>query len=188
VIATIDKQPKRWTYEEYYKLEDDQRYEIIDGQLIMIPTPGTLHQDWLGDLYSFVRAFVKKNKLGRVFFAPVDVVLDAENTVQPDLVFVASKNARIIEPRAIFGTPDLLVEVISPSSNHSDRAEKLKLYERFGVKEYWISDAAKRSLEILVLKGGRYELRCSAKEKGKLSSVVLKGLKFDLAEMQDSEP
>jgi len=181
----MDKQIKRWTYEEYYKLEDDQRYEIIDGQLIMIPAPGIWHQDWLGDLNDLVRSFVKKKKLGRVFFAPVDVVLDEENTVQPDLVFVAAKNARIIEPRAIFGSPDLLVEVVSPSSNRRDRAQKMKLYERFGVKEYWIGDAAKRSLEILVLKGDRYELRCSAKEKGKLSSVVLKGLKFDLAEMQD---
>src|SRR5580700_1899967 len=116
MAATLEKQAKRWTYEEYYKLEDDQRYEIIDGKLIMVPAPGTWHQDWLGDLYSFVKSFVKKNKLGRVFFAPVDVVLDEENTVQPDLVFVAARNTRILEPRAIFGTPDLLVEVISPSS------------------------------------------------------------------------
>jgi|SRR5580692_6932672 Uma2 family endonuclease len=184
MAATLEKQAKRWTYEEYYKLEDDQRYEIIDGQLLMAPAPDTWHQDWLGDLYSLVRSFVKKNKLGRLFFAPVDVVLDPQNTVQPDLVFVAAKNLGIIQSRAIFGTPDLLVELVSPSSVRRDRYEKMKLYARFGVKEYWIGDAANRSLEILTLAKGRYELRCSAGEKGKLSSLVLTGLKFDLADVQ----
>jgi Uma2 family endonuclease len=172
VVAALEKQIKRWTYEEYYKLEDDQRYEIIDGHLIMAPAPDTWHQDWLGDLYSLVRSFVKKNKL------------DAENTVQPDLVFVAAKNLGIIQPRAMFGTPDLVAEVVSPSSARRDRHEKLNLYSRFGVKEYWIGNAANRSLEILTLTNGRYELHCSAEEKGRLSSVVLTGLEFDLADLQ----
>jgi len=184
VAAILEKRAKRWTYEEYYKLEDDQRYEIIDGQLLMAPAPDTSHQDWLGDLYSLLRSFVKKNKLGRLFFAPVDVVLDAENTVQPDLVFVAAKNAGIIQTRAIFGTPDLLVEVISPSSRRRDHSEKMELYARFGVKEYWIGNASKRSLEIHTLKEGRYELHCAVEAKGKLSSLVLTGLKFDVAEIQ----
>lgn len=184
MAATLEKRAKRWTYEEYYKLEDDQRYEIIDGQLLMAPAPDTSHQDWLGDLYSLLRSFVKMHKLGRLFFAPVDVVLDEENTVQPDLVFVSAKNAGIIQPRAIFGTPDLLVEVVSPSSDRRDRSQKMRLYARFGVKEYWIGDAAKRSLEIFTLKESRYELHCAAEEKGKLSSLVLTGLKFDVADIQ----
>ena len=181
MAATLEKQAKRWTYEEYYKLDDDQRYEIIDGELLMVPAPGILHQDWLGDLYSLVRVFVKKNKLGRLFFAPVDVVLDHKNTVQPDLVFVAKNNMGIIQSRGIFGTPDLVVELVSPSSSHRDRNAKMKLYARFGVKEYWIGDAAKRSIEILSLTKGRYELHCSAEAKGKLNSLVLTGLIFDVA-------
>jgi Uma2 family endonuclease len=123
------------------------------------------------------------NKLGRLFFAPVNVVLDHENTVQPDLVFVSADNAGIIQTRAIFGTPDLLVEVVSPSSGRRDRSQKIDLYARFGVKEYWIGDAAKRSLEILTLKEDRYELHGAAEEKGQLSSLVLTGLKFDVAEI-----
>jgi Uma2 family endonuclease len=114
----------------------------------------------------------------------VDVVLDDENTVQPDLVFVAAQNLGIIQRRAIFGRPDLLVEFISPPSARRDRYEKMQLYARFGVKEYWIGDAANRSLEILTLRKGRYELRCSSAETGKLSSLVLTGLKFDLSEIQ----
>jgi Uma2 family endonuclease len=184
MAATLEKQAKRWTYEEYYKLEDDQRYEIIDGQLLMAPAPDTWHQDWLNKLNILITLYVSKKHLDRLFIAPVDVVLDQENTVQPDLVFVAASNLGIIQRRAIFGTPDLLVEFVSPSSVRRDRYEKMKLYARFGVKEYWIGDAANHSLEILTLVKGRYELRCSAEEKGKLSSLVLTGLRFDLAEVQ----
>jgi len=184
VAATLEKQAKRWTYEEYYKLEDDQRYEIINGRLLMAPAPDLWHQDWLNGLNIFITQYVRRKKLGRLFIAPVDVVLDAQNTVQPDLVFVAAKNEGILQPRAIFGTPDMVVEIVSPSSKRRDRHDKMNLYPRFGVKEYWIGDAGSRSLEILVLVKGRYELRCSAEEKGKLSSLVLTGLKFDLAEIR----
>ncbi len=183
MAAALEQQAKRWNYEEYYKLEDDQRYEVIDGRLLMAPAPDTWHQDWLGNLHVLTTLYARKKKLGRVFIAPVDVVLDPENVVQPDLVFVAAKNLGIIEKRAIFGAPDLVVELLSPSSVRRDRHTKMNLYARFGVKEYWIGDAANRSLEIFTLADGRYELRCSADEKGELTSSVLKGLKFDLAEI-----
>src|SRR6266542_4280007 len=127
---------------------------------------------------------VKRQKLGKVFIALIDVVLDEENTVQPDLVFVATANLGIIQRRAIFGTPDLLVELISPSSVRRDRYDKKELYARFGVKEYWLGDPANKSLEILTLKEGHYELHCAAEEKGKLTSLVFAGLEFDLAEIQ----
>jgi Uma2 family endonuclease len=183
MAATLEKQAKRWTYEEYYKLEDDQRYEIINGKLLMAPAPDTWHQDWLNKLNYLITSYLRKKNLGRLFIAPVDVVLNKGNTVQPDLVFVAANNLGIIQHRAIFGTPDLLVEFISPSSVRRDRHEKMKLYARFGVKEYWIGDAANQSLEILTLKKGRYELLCVAEEKGAVHSKVLTGLEFDLSEL-----
>ena len=184
MAAVLEKQARRWTYEEYYKLDDDQRYEIIDGNLLMAPAPDTWHQDWSRDLFRIIDRHVTAQRLGKVFFAPVDVVLDAENTVQPDIIFIAAANAGIIQRRAIFGTPDLLVELISPSSVRRDRYEKKDLYARFGVKEYWIGDPANKALEILTLKEGRYELHCCAEEKGKLVSLVLAGLEFDLTEIQ----
>ena len=127
---------------------------------------------------------MKRQKLGKVFVAPVDVVLDAENTVQPDLVFIATTNLGIIQKRAIFGTPDLLIELISPSRVRRDRYDKKELYPRIGVREYWIVDPANKSLEILTLKDRLYELHCSAEIEGKLTSLVLEGLEFDLAEIQ----
>jgi Uma2 family endonuclease len=180
----LGKQNKRWTYEEYYRLDDEQRYEIINGELLMSPAPDTWHQDWLNQLNLLLTPFVKKKKLGRVFISPVDVVLDQENTVQPDLIFVASANVGIVQRRALFGVPDLLVEMVSPSSVRRDRYDKRELYARFGVKEYWIGDPANRAFEILTLAAGRYELHCSAEERGKVSSLLLKGFEFDLSELQ----
>jgi Uma2 family endonuclease len=175
---------KRWTYEEYYRLEDGRRYEIIDGALREAPAPDTWHQSWIGELHIILQKHVKNRKLGKVFLAPVDVVLDSENTVQPDLVFVSTARLNLIQKRAIFGVPDLLVELVSPSSVRRDRYDKKALYTRFGVREYWIGDPANKSLEILTLKRGQYELHCSAEEKGKVTSLVLTGLEFDLAEIQ----
>src|SRR5215469_16895298 len=103
MAAALETQARRWNYEEYYKLEDDQRYEIIDGSLLMAPAPDTWHQNWLLSLANLTSRFAKEKKLGRVFIAPVDVVLDSENVVQPDLVFVAANNLEIIQRRAIFG-------------------------------------------------------------------------------------
>jgi Uma2 family endonuclease len=184
MAAVLEKQTRRWTYEEYYRLEDDRRYEIIDGNLLMAPAPDTWHQDSSRKLFRLVDRFVMKNRLGEVFYAPIDLVLDVENTVQPDLIFVPSAKAGMIQRRAIFGIPDLLVEIISPSSVRRDRYDKKELYARFGVKEYWIGDPANKALEILTFKEGHYDLHCCAEEKGKLTSLVLPGLEFDLTEIQ----
>jgi Uma2 family endonuclease len=183
VASVIETEAKRWTYEEYYKLDDGQRYEIIDGNLLMAPSPDMWHQDWLGNLYVLLRQHLARKKVGRVYMAPFDVVLDAENTVQPDLIFVAAANVGIIEKRAIFGAPDLLVELLSPTSIRRDCHDKKALYARFGVQEYWIGDPESSSMEIFTLRGGRYQRFCSAREKGKLVSKVLPGWELDLAEI-----
>ena len=184
MAAVLENQAKRWTYEEYYRLDDDQRYEIIDGNLLIAPAPDTWHQDWSRELFHIIDRHVRNQKLGKVFYAPLDVVLDEANTVQPDIVFISTARAGIIQRRAIFGTPDLLIELVSPSSVRRDRYDKKELYARFGVKEHWIGDPANKSLEILTLKERRYDLHCSAEVKGKLTSLVLTGLEFELTEIQ----
>ncbi len=184
MALVLEKQARRWTYEDYYRLDDDQRHEIIDGNLLMAPSPDMWHQDWSLNLSVLIANHVKHHKLGKIFVAPFDVVLDSENTVQPDLIFVAAASLGIIQPRAIFGTPDLLIELISPASARRDRYDKKELYARFGVREYWIGDPANKSLEILTLQAGRYELHAAAEASGRLTSPVLAGLEFDLTEIQ----
>ena len=183
MAVVLEQQTRRWTYEDYCKLDDDQRHEIIDGNLLMAASPDTWHQTWVGNLFEILNTHVKKHDLGRVLLSPLDVVLDPENTVEPDLIFVSATRADIIQRRAIFGAPDLLVEIISPSSVRRDRYDKMDLYARFGVKEYWIGDPANKSLEILTLGEKGYTLNCSAEEKGKLKSPLLAGLELDLEQV-----
>lgn len=102
---------------------------------------------------------LKLTRLARVFHAPVDVVFDEKNVVEPDLVIVASANSSIIVERAVEGAPDVVVEVLSPSSIARDRKLKLHLYARFGVREYWIVDPVKATLEAHRLAGDAYQLR-----------------------------
>lgn len=183
MATALEPRTKRWTYEEYYRLDDDQRYEIIDGQLLMAPAPDTWHQDWIGSLHILLVAHVRARQWGKVLLSPVDVILDAENTVQPDLVLIAQSNVKIVEKRGVFGAPDLLIEIVSPSSVRRDRYQKREIYARFGVKEYWIGDPANRSLEIHTLSAGAYQLHCCVEEKGVVTSPLLPELQFGVADL-----
>ena len=111
------------------------------------------------------------------------MVLDEKNVVQPDLVFVSTANAGLLEPRGIIGPPDLLVEIISASSLRRDRYDKRELYARFAVKEYWLADVANRSLEVLTLKPAGYQLLSCATNAGRIRSEVLPGFELDLGSL-----
>lgn len=187
--AVLDKpkpsQKRRWTYEEYYRLDDDRRYELFNGELIPMqpPSPSASHQREILELAVLFRDFVKKKKLGEVFVAPLDVILDAGNTAQPDVIFIAKRNAGIVKDRGIFGAPDIVVEILSPGSVRRDRYDKRGLYARFGVPEYWILDHGNRTLEVLALDGDDYGVHSFAVETGHVTSKVLKGLKVKLGDL-----
>ena len=177
----LDKRPL--TYADYTAIDDGLRYELIHGRLIMAPAPKIKHQNTSGNLHLLIASYVKKKKLGTVLAAPTDVILDNHSTLQPDILFVAMERREIIEPHAIVGPPDLIVEIISPGSVEQDRYEKKGLYEQHGVQEYWLVDPENKSVEILALKEKRYELAQVVSEKGEILSYVIKGLKIDLAEI-----
>lgn len=188
MAAVLDKaksSKKRWTYEEYYRLDDDRRYELYNGQLIPMqpPSPSPDHQDEALELTVILRAFVRAKKLGKVYIAPLDVIFDDENTAQPDIIFIAKANAGMVQQRGIFGAPDLVVEIVSPGSVRRDRYEKLALYARFSVKEYWILDRGNRSLEVLTLADEKYLVHSAAEETGHVTSKVLRGLKVKLSDL-----
>jgi len=183
VNAVLENPERVWTYEDYLGLDDDVHFEIIGGRAFMSPSPELFHQEWVGDLFFIVRQYVKSNQLGKVFVAPVDVVLDQENVVQPDLVFVSKANSGLLDRRGILGSPDLVIEVISPSSLRRDRYEKRELYTRFGIKEYWLADVANRSIEVLTLEKNEYQLSSCATGTGKIRSTILAGLELDLAQL-----
>jgi Uma2 family endonuclease len=188
MAATLDKPKppkKRWTYEEYYRLDDDRRYELDDGELIPMtpPSPTPDHQDEALELAILLRAFVRARKLGKIYIAPLDVVFSQNDTAQPDIIFVSNANSGIVQKQCINGAPDLVVEIVSPGSIRRDRYDKLSKYARFRVKEYWIVDQANRSLEVLTLEGKLYAVFSSAEETGHVTSKVLPGLKVRLSSL-----
>jgi Uma2 family endonuclease len=181
VNAVLENPDRVWTYEDYLTLDEGVYFSIINGKAFMSPAPELFHQRWARKIFLAVERHVEARKLGEVFFAPVDVVLDERNVVQPDLVFVSNANAGLLERRGIMGAPDLVVEIISPSSLRHDRYEKRELYARFGIKEFWLADVANRSLEVLSLQAGGYKLVSCATNEGKIRSEILPGFELDLA-------
>ena len=138
--------------------EDGKRYEVIDGQLYATPTPVPEHQGALGVLFGYTGPYVHERLLGRVYFAPIGVVLDDENGLQPDLVYIARERLDLISGRGIEGAPDLVAEVVSPSTRARDRGIKLRRYAASGVPHYWIVDPRTRALEAYRLTEQGYEL------------------------------
>ena len=145
-------QSSRLTYEDYLQFPDDgKRHEIIEGDHYMTPAPRTKHQRISRRLLVALSGFAASRRLGEVFAAPFDVVLSDENVVQPDLLFVSAARADIVTEDNVQGAPDLIVEILSESSRKKDEVTKRKLYERFGVQEYWIVDPELEIVKIFKL-------------------------------------
>ena len=187
MAVTVKERPKRkiWTYEDYLRLEDDNRYEVINGRLIEMPAPTPLHQRILKRLLNILARFAElKENRGEVLPSPIDVVLGDRYVLQPDIVFISKDRLGIIGEKAIMGPPDLVVEIISPATVRRDTIVKKGIYERFGVKEYWIVYPEERAVEVWVLNDkGKYDLFNVAEGEGKVKSKVLEGFEVDLKEV-----
>lgn len=153
------KEPKYWTYEELEAQfpPSNEHMELWNGELVMTPSPDDAHQRSTFDFACALRSHVKANDLGEVFIPPFDMVLAPKRVTQPDVMFVAKKNAGLIR-RTLRGAADLVVEVISVESHHRDRIKKRDLYEQHGVKEYWMIDTVGGPVEVLFLVAGQYKL------------------------------
>ncbi|MBA2276263.1 MAG: Uma2 family endonuclease [Chloroflexia bacterium] len=171
------------TYDDLRRMPDDgKRYEIIGGELIVSPSPIRAHQEFSIDLIFVVDSYVRQHHLGRVYHAPVDVRLSPHDVVQPDLLFIREDRLDIYKARGdVQGPPDLVVEIISPSSEKTDPGRKFELYAASGVPEYWLADPATRRFQLFVLRQGRYnEVAAVA---GRVASTVIAGLVLDPAEL-----
>ena len=176
--AVIEK--KKRTYEDYLKTPEDERYELIEGELLMTPAPIPKHQRISRKIEFVLEKFVTENDLGEIFDAPCDVYLDDENIVQPDILFISKERLNIIGEKNIQGAPDLVIEIISESSAYRDFVQKKRLYARFGVKEYWIALPVEESIELYILKDSAYTLHKTYGKDDILESPALKDLKIAL--------
>jgi Uma2 family endonuclease len=147
---------QRWSYAEFARLpsEGSTRYEVIDGELAMTPAPTSGHQEALTELVSHLNVFVREHALGRVLVGPVDVLFGEGDYLEPDLVFVRTDRLELVSERGVEGPPDLVVEILSPSTAHRDRGVKLARYRHFAVPEYWVVDLAARAVEVWRLEQG----------------------------------
>lgn len=164
--------PPKTLLEVYRMLPEGTRAELINDQLFMSPAPSLNHQDSILDLASEIRSYVKKNKLGRVFVAPIDVYLNEKNVVQPDISFISTDNKNILKDDGVYGAPDIVIEVLSPGTEKFDREKKRNLYEKSGVKEYWIVDPENKESKGYQLKNSKYVL--FKQDKAKIASSLLK--------------
>ncbi|MEZ6135590.1 MAG: Uma2 family endonuclease [Pirellulaceae bacterium] len=147
----------KFTYQHYVLFPNDgNRHEIIDGDHYMNPAPSTYHQTVSKRLQYFLYSEIELNNRGLVFNAPVDLQLGPHDIVQPDLVVVLKESSAKVMPSKIIGPPDLVVEILSPSTEANDTTLKRQLYERTGVAEYWIFDPQAQSVVQFVLADGVY--------------------------------
>ncbi len=171
----------RLTYEDYCLLPNDgKRYEIIDGELFVTPSPRHVHQWIISNLLFYLTQFVKGHNLGRVYTAPFDVVFSRFDVVEPDVLYISKARMSILTDKNVQGAPDLAVEVLSETTADIDRTTKLKLYARFGVQEYWIIDPAGPTAEIYRQGGGGFELAASLKPNEALTSPLFPGFSLPL--------
>jgi Uma2 family endonuclease len=180
---------KPTTYAEFLAIEFEEYelkeyiFELLNGEIMKQNYPTASHQEAMGNLYAILRAFVTSKKLGKLFLPPFGVILDDYNAPQPDLIFVSQAKQNIIQEEGIFGVPDLLVEIISPSSIKTDKFDKYKIYQQFAVQEYWLIDPKNQSIEVYTLQNDKYELFSFGVEKGNVQSTVLAGLEIEVSEI-----
>ena len=172
------------TYQDYLNTPDDERYELIDGELIMSPSPREAHQDAAIEIGSILHIFVKRHNLGRVYSAPFDVALSDTDVVQPDLLFVSRERLRIITEDNIQGAPNLVIEILSPSTSARDKGYKRDLYAKHGVKEYWQVDTDAKLITVLSLNAyGAYDVAAVYGAGQTLTSTLLPGFALNLDEI-----
>lgn len=167
------------TYAQYCLLPDDgKQYELIDGELFMTPAPKPKHQEIVLRLAAELSGLVRINGLGGVFVGPVDILFDPYTVVRPDVLFISAARLSIVGEDAIEGPPDLVVEVLSPSTFYKDLRKKMTAYSQFGVQEYWIVDPETQTIEVYTRRDDKLQLAQKFSSGDTLESGILPGFRL----------
>lgn len=167
--TAITKQKK--TFKDYQQLPEGSAYQLLNGEIIMSPLPNRSHQKLIGEIFRLIANFLNQNPAGEVYIAPSDVYLDDENVVQPDIYFVSNNNLFILKDNGAEGAPNMIIELLSPSNAYYDLKTKLQLYEKYGVKEYFIVDPEDDIVIAYKLIDGKYKEQY--REAKKIDSIEL---------------
>jgi Uma2 family endonuclease len=190
-MTTRSPSPKL-TYQDLLRLPEDLlRHELIDGEHYVSPAPNLKHQSIVVNLVVLLSNFVRAHRLGKVLVAPFDVLFSEHDVVEPDVLYVSAGRADRLRERYVAGAPDLVVEVLSPSSRGLDKIKKRRLYEAQGVPEYWIVDPVAETIEVYrAVAGGSFALQASLAlaagvggAESTLETPLLPGLRISLREV-----
>lgn len=166
---------KTYTFEDYERLPEGAPYQLIGGELVMVPSPIPYHQDILRILGLKLAAFAEEKRFGKIYFAPIDVYFSDTDIYQPDIIFISRDRFNIIGEKKIEGPPDLVIEILSPATAYYDLRIKKEMYERSGVKEYWIVDPMQKTIEVFVNKNGKFESFGNFKGEDVVKSGLIQG-------------
>jgi len=174
---------KIYTYADYEKLPEGAPYQLIEGELVMSPAPIPSHQITLQNISDTLGPFVRKNKLGKVIVSPIDVYLSDTDTFQPDIIFLSNERLSRIGEKRIEGAPDLVIEILSPSTGYYDLTHKKRMYEVSGVLEFWSVDYSERAIEVFENSNGEFQLIAKTRERGIIQSKLLPGFTIETADV-----
>jgi Uma2 family endonuclease len=173
------------TYDDFLQFPDDgKRHELIDGEHYVTPSPNTKHQTILGDLHLLIGSWLEPHPVGRVFLAPFDVVFSHFDVVEPDLLYMSNERAaEILTAQHVKGAPELVIEIGSPATRKRDETIKRRLYERSGVREYWVIDPDTEVIRAYLREGDTFArpIKLWRERDDVLITPLLQGLEMPLA-------
>ena len=162
----LSQRKRVYTYADYEKLPEGAPYQLIGGDLIKEPSPVPYHQILSCRIEFELLKFVEERDLGQVLDAPMDVYLSETEVYQPDILFISKERMGIIGEKKIEAAPDLVIEILSPSSAYYDLRHKMHVYETSGVKEYWVVDPIEKDIEVYQNMNGEFRLFNKACQSG----------------------
>jgi len=175
------------TYDDFVQFpEDGKRHELIDGEHYVTPAPNSRHQAISGNVFGLIWSYLQHHAIGRIFSAPLDVIFSDFHVVEPDVLYLSKQRSAEIETSpSIKGAPNLVVEIGSPTTHKRDATIKRRLYERFGVDEYWIIDPELDTIKVFRRTADRYErvAELSVENRDVLTTPLLPGLDLPLAKI-----
>ncbi|MEX2553391.1 MAG: Uma2 family endonuclease [Actinomycetota bacterium] len=188
MALSADPAARRYTYADLETFPDDHfRREIIDGELIVNPSPVPRHQKAVTNFLFHLESYARRAG-GHAFSAPLDVFFAEDNVVEPDLLFVRADHSERIGSRYVMDAPDLVVEISSPSTRHLELVRKRELYQRFGVPEYWYVDLEAERVEMYRLEQSAYTAPVIGYSGQALESARLTGFAMPVDEALGLKP
>jgi Uma2 family endonuclease len=170
------------TYADYQKLKEGEPYQLINGMLVKSPSPTVNHQRLIKRLVRMLMVLEDRG-LGEVLFAPMDNYFTDTEVYQPDIIFIAKENKNVRVDKIVKGAPDLIIEILSPSTAYYDLRHKAEVYAESGVREYWVVDPMEERIDIFSNTENRFALASRVERNGEARSTIFPEFRVDVGKL-----